>query len=564
MVVCESDATGDAIDRHRRRDARCAMRETRDANANVWRAHGIDVGADDGTDARIRDVNVETKKNAFFCVKKTPFNATRDAAMSTTTTTWGPFARLKTMKRARAHHDDACAAFARDAYDEADAAFTRALEVDPRCHFALCSRALARLRMGDVRGALKDTHMCLREAPESPKAWYRRAQALEADGQMAEAMNALGEAERRDASAAHRPQLERAMSDLRKKIELMNDANVRESVARSEARRAIDVADEDADAERRRLVKREKWEASERARADGHRDTARKLNFDESDENVEIIDATEYDDCASVDSDASETMESYDAFGRALRIPRRVTNFSSVIRRLRTSVGAKHTTDMMCELRRYGNCQIEIPHNLDAIAKLKDVADAMDASGLPHVVLPAWRDVTEPWPETLADAHQNVQDVMWLLETISRVVVAAMYDDVGIEQSELEAALDSPLRHVDDSAVDISSSALVLSADDDVFSNYGCRHDALVRVDWLEDAKAVDVDADADIGALLEFTVGASLARRLGGAFMVTDDLHPRDRDGDDVDPVEHVRLNPERSRVVFFLCAKASRGEYE
>jgi len=48
------------------RDARCARRVTRDANANVWRAHGIDVGADDGTDARIRDVNVETKKNAFF------------------------------------------------------------------------------------------------------------------------------------------------------------------------------------------------------------------------------------------------------------------------------------------------------------------------------------------------------------------------------------------------------------------------------------------------------------------------------------------------------------------
>ena len=70
MVVCESDATSDAIDRHRRRDARCAMRETRDANANVWRAHGIDVGADDGTDARIRDVNVETKKKRFFFGEK--------------------------------------------------------------------------------------------------------------------------------------------------------------------------------------------------------------------------------------------------------------------------------------------------------------------------------------------------------------------------------------------------------------------------------------------------------------------------------------------------------------
>ena len=349
-----------------------------------------------------------------------------------------------------------------------------------------------------------------------------------------------------------------AMRDLQKTIALIDSAHVRESVARSEARRAMDVADEDADVERRRLAKREKWDEKERARADAHRETARKLNYDECDDDVEVVDTNEYDDVASVDSDESE-METYDSLGRALRIPRRVTSFSSVVRRLRTSIGAKHTTDMMCELRRYGNCQIEIPHNLDAVATLKNVADAADGCRSPSVVLPTWRDVDDPWPATLAEAHQNVQDVMWLLETIARVVVAAMYDDVGVEQSALEATLDSPLRHAGDSAVNISSSALVLGVDDDAFTTYGAQYEALVRVDWLEDENAVDVDPDADVGALLEFSVGASLARRLGDAFMVTDELHPRDRDGDDVEPIERVRQNPDRSRVSFFLCAKAS-----
>jgi hypothetical protein len=44
--------------------------ETRDANTDVWRAHGLHVGADDGTDARIETRASRRTKKRFFCGEK--------------------------------------------------------------------------------------------------------------------------------------------------------------------------------------------------------------------------------------------------------------------------------------------------------------------------------------------------------------------------------------------------------------------------------------------------------------------------------------------------------------
>jgi hypothetical protein len=75
MVVCESDAIGDAI------GVATRERETRDAKADVWRARGRRVGARRRRPRRAhRDATFEstdTQKKRFFFGQKTPFNATR-------------------------------------------------------------------------------------------------------------------------------------------------------------------------------------------------------------------------------------------------------------------------------------------------------------------------------------------------------------------------------------------------------------------------------------------------------------------------------------------------------
>ena len=471
--------------------------------------------------------------------------------------TWGPFADVKRHARGRAAHVAACEAFANGEYKKSIERFTEALGVDARSHFALMSRALARLRDGDREGALRDARAAVRNAPENEKAWFRFAQALKANGEVGEAMNAFREAKRRDVAAAHEKEIDEAIAALEREVENVNCEKIRACVAKSEARREADVAEEEEEEERRARVKRRTWDAKEAKRASKHEETARKLDYEPS-ANFKVIDTNEYDD-ESADSDASE-MESYDGLGRALNIRRRITNFASLARRFRTSVGAKNTTDMMCELRRYGNCQIEIPFKLEAMAKLTEVADAADACELPFVVIPAWRDASCPWPMQLAAAHQSVQDVMWLLETITRVVVEAMYDDCGIPTSELVGTLDSPASF-GDTPIEVSPSALVLADEEMFMTSYARKNKALARVEWLE---RVELDMgefdDANVGAVIEFTTGAELARRLDGEFITVEQLHPRDREGDNVDPKTHDDENrPPRTRVSFFLCAKSS-----
>ena len=68
MVVCESDAIGDAI------GVATRERETRDAKADVWRARGRRVGARRRRPRRAhRDATFEstdTQKKRFFLAKK--------------------------------------------------------------------------------------------------------------------------------------------------------------------------------------------------------------------------------------------------------------------------------------------------------------------------------------------------------------------------------------------------------------------------------------------------------------------------------------------------------------
>ena len=90
----------------------------------------------------------------------------------------------------------------------------------------------------------------------------------------------------------------------------------------------------------------------------------------------------------------------------------------------------------------------------------------------------------------LARSHQDVQDSMWLLESVARTTAAAMYEHVGKSADDLHRALDSPLFEVNGESgprpEDVSPSALVLSNDESFVSAYGERTNALLRVDWLE------------------------------------------------------------------------------
>ena len=63
--------------------------------------------------------------------------------------TWTPFERARVMRAGRAKHVAGSEAYGRGDYGEAIACFTRALEIDARNQFALCNRALARLRRGE-------------------------------------------------------------------------------------------------------------------------------------------------------------------------------------------------------------------------------------------------------------------------------------------------------------------------------------------------------------------------------------------------------------------------------
>ena len=90
---------------------------------------------------------------------------------------------------------------------------------------------------------------------------------------------------------------------------------------------------------------------------------------------------------------------------------------------------------------------------LEATEKFKSSADAMDECGLPYVVLPAWREASSPWPMPLARSHQDVQDSMWLLESVARTTAAAMYEHVGKSADDLHRTLDSPLFEVNGESI---------------------------------------------------------------------------------------------------------------
>ena len=475
------------------------------------------------------------------------------------TTSWAPFAAEKRRRDGREHHRVACEAYARGESDSAIEAFTKALEVDPRNFMALCNRALARLRAKDDANALRDARACVRNAPKWHKAWYRLSQARTALGDDVEALNALAEARRLSDGTGDAEELYRAIEAARTRVRESGDDDLIDRVRASEERREIDVAEEEAELERRRLVRRAKLEAKRAERAVAEEKLKRDLNLEGvydkvADVNTYLGDLT--------DSDDSE-LEAYDPEGRAMFIPRRITDFSSFARRLRTSVGAAATTDAMCELRRYGCIQISLGPAVAGTSKFKAAADAMDACALPYCVIPAWREATSPWPMQLAMAHQDVQDAMWLMETVARVVAGTVYEDAGKSTQDLDRVLDSPLfageeRDRVPEVTDVSPSALVLSIDESFAKCYAERTSALVRVDWLEAYEDEDARADGET-TLVELSVCAELARRVDDEFIVTEDLDPSDREGHGPDGTSfacpRARRPSTRSLVSFFLC---------
>ena len=112
--------------------------------------------------------------------------------------TWAPFASLRRRARGRESHVEACEAFARGDYRTAVKRFGDALDVDARNQFALCNRALARMRLGDFVDAVADAEACVRNAPEWHKAWFRLGQAREGAGRGGEALSAYLECRRCD------------------------------------------------------------------------------------------------------------------------------------------------------------------------------------------------------------------------------------------------------------------------------------------------------------------------------------------------------------------------------
>jgi tetratricopeptide (TPR) repeat protein len=481
---------------------------------------------------------------------------------TTTTTRWGPWAARVRATTGRELHLRACEAYERGEHEACVEAFTRALEVDGRNQFALCGRALARLKLGDGEEALRDTLMCVRNAPRWYKAWYRRAQALEMVGKEAEALNAYAEAKRcettGDASWVME-QVDEAIEKLKVKIDAKADESLNAAVEASEARRKADVESEDEEMARRRSVRRKKFQAKLNERKNEN-DALKASTIGMKNPLLSVHDANAYlDDLEDSDDSA---LEVYDSMGRARFIKRMITDFSSIVRRLRTSLGAKATTEMMCELRRYGNCQISLSKTMKAAEKLRIVAAASDACKLPYVVIPAWREATSPWPVQLAEAHESVQDVMWLLETVARVTTAAVYEDVGKFSSELDKALDPPL-DVQESQrspepCDVSPSALVLASDEAFLKSYAEKTSALVRIDWLEPTKNENEEE-----TLLEFSICSELVDRVDGEFITTDQLDPPDREGHGPDGESYEVPRPPRDAnrtiVSFFLCPKSS-----
>jgi hypothetical protein len=171
---------------------------------------------------------------------------------------------------------------------------------------------------------------------------------------------------------------------------------------------------------------------------------------------------------------------------------------------------------------------------------------------------------------SLAQSHQDVQDVMWLMETVARVTTGAIYEDAGKSEAELDRALDSPLSAgVLESAPsidEVSLSALVFANDESFLRAYAEKNSALVRLDWLEAYEEEDAEADGD-STLVELFVGAELTRRLDDEFITVDELDPRDRDGHGPDGTSfacpRAKRPADRTCVSFFLCPKNSNSHF-
>ena len=478
---------------------------------------------------------------------------------------WAPYAGVCRAREARRFFALACDAHARGEHGVAVEMFTEALRVDGRNQFALCNRALTRLAMGDGENALKDARTCVRNAPMWHKAWFRLGQARRAMGDVAEALNAFEEARRLSDGTGHEEDVDAVISELRASIEASDDGTLHEAVRVSEARREADVAEEEEEIERRREARVAKWDAKRAKRAVAEEELRRELGMEDREKFLSVSDVNTYLDDLT-DSDDSE-LECYDGLGRACFIPRKITDFASITRRLRTSVGATATTDAMCELRRYGCMQISLGSGVAATGKFKAAADAMDVCALPYVVIPAWREATRPWPMALAAAHQDVQDVMWLMETVARVVTGAIYEDAGLPTEDLDRALDSPLFDGERTSApevdDVSPSALVLASDTAFGQGYAERTSALVRVDWLEAYEEEDARADGET-TLVELSVCAELSRRVNGEFITIDELDPSDRDGHGVNghsfACPRAKRPSSRALVSFFLCPVPAR----
>lgn len=459
----------------------------------------------------------------------------------------------------------ACDAHGEGAHDVAVEMFTEALRVDGRNQFALCNRALARLAVGDAENALKDARTCVRNAPTWHKAWFRLGQARRALGDIAEALNAFEEARRLSDGTGHEDDVDAVISEIRETIEASDDSALHDAVRTSEARREADVAEEEEQIERRERARIAKWDLKRAKRAIAEEELRREIGMENREKYLSVSDVNTYMDDLT-DSDDSE-LECYDGLGRACFIPRKITDFASITRRLRTSVGATATTDAMCELRRYGCMQISLGPGMAAAGKFMAAANAMDACALPYVVIPAWREATSPWPMALAAVHQDVQDVMWLLETVARVVTAAIYEDAGLSSEDLDRALDSPLfdgeRTSAPAVNDVSPSALVLASDATFGHGYADRTSALVRLDWLEAYEEEDARADGET-TLVELSVCAELSRRVNREFITIDDLDPRDRDGHGINgdsfACPRAKRPSSRALVSFFLCPVPTR----
>ena len=261
-----------------------------------------------------------------------------------------------------------------------------------------------------------------------------------------------------------------------------------------EEARDAEVREEDAEKARRRDERIKKWEAKRAKRKDAEERLKRELGVVGDD--VRVADVHTYAD-EFEDSDDSALRRRRRGQGQVYRTEDYGFRLHHEARD--THVGAKATVDTMFEMRRYGNCQLSLNAKLEATAKFKSSADAMDECRLPSSSSRRGEKRRVRGRCRSRDRIRTYKILCGFLNpsreprrrrcTNTSVNPPTIYIERSILRSSKSTA-SGPRPE------DVSPSALVLSNDESFVSAYGERTNALLRVDWLEAYEEEDARTD--------------------------------------------------------------------